>query len=203
MQDFNRDSIIAQRFTSARRKGYDTLEVDAYLERVAEYVGWMQGELAKHQATERSAIDVLLQARRVADETIAVAERDAAKIQRNAKDGLENARQDARRMLDDARAEADRALLSARAEAEAALERSRARIAELEAAATDRANEYNQLLERLRISVTESASDLRSAGSRLFEMADQFQFEVATKSEPIALDDDGSVDLRGNPVNVS
>ena len=92
MRGFTRDDIIAHRFTSGRRKGYDTLEVDGYLERLAEHVGWMQTELAKHQATERSALDVLLQAQRVADETVAAAQRDADTLRRNAECGLENAR---------------------------------------------------------------------------------------------------------------
>jgi DivIVA domain-containing protein len=203
MQDFNRDTIIAHRFTSSRRKGYDTLEVDGYLERVAEYVGWMQGELARHQATERSALDVLLQAQRVADETISTAERDAERIRQNAKDGLENARQDARRMLEEARTEADRTLLSAQVEAETALESSREQIAELDAAAAHRVDEHNRLVERFKISVNESASEVRLAGSRLLEMADQFQFEIAAKTEPIGISENEAADLQDRHVKVS
>jgi DivIVA domain-containing protein len=133
VREFTHDDIIAHRFTSGRRKGYDTLEVDSYLQRIAEYVGWMQQELVRHQATERTALDLLHKAQCVADETIETAERDAEKLRRNARVGLENARKDARAVLDAARADADRALLSARVQAEDDLERGRAQIAELEA----------------------------------------------------------------------
>jgi DivIVA domain-containing protein len=203
MRGFTRDDIIAHRFTSGRRKGYDTLEVDGYLERLAEYVGWMQTELAKHQATERSALDVLLQAQRVADETVAAAEREAAKLRRNAADGLENARQDARTMLDAARADADRTLLSARVEAEAELERSRARIAELEAAGAARLDEVNRLVEDLRSSAAGTAAQFRSAGSQLAEMADHFEFELATQGEGIGQHDSGLLDRNERPVEVA
>jgi hypothetical protein len=71
---------------------YDTtLEVDSYLQRIAEYVGWMQQELERHQATERTALDLLHKAQCVAYETIEAAERDAEKLRRNARVGLENA----------------------------------------------------------------------------------------------------------------
>jgi DivIVA domain-containing protein len=195
MRGFTRDDIIAHRFTSGRRKGYDTLEVDGYMERLAEYVGWMQTELAKHQATERSALDVLLQAQRVADETIAAAERDADKLRRNAASGLENARKDARALLDEARADADRALLSARVQAEAAVENSRAQIAELEAAGAARLDDVNRLVEDLRSTAAGTAAQFRSAGSHLAEMADHFEFELATRGEGIGRRSDESAEI--------
>ncbi len=203
MRGFTRDDIIAHRFTSGRRKGYDTLEVDGYLESLAEYVGWMQTELSRHQATERTALEVLLQAQRVADETMATAQRDADKLRRNAAEGLENARKDARAMLEAARADADRALLTARVQAESALERSRSQIAELEAAGLARSNEFNRLVEQLRSSAAATASELRSAGSRLAEMADHFEFELATRGEGIGVGDDGSIGLLEERVEVT
>jgi DivIVA domain-containing protein len=192
MRGFTRDDIIAHRFTSGRRKGYDTLEVDGYLERLAEYVGWMQSELAKHEATERAALDVLLQAQRVADETIAAAQRDADTLRRNAECGLENARTDARAMLDAARADADRALLSARVQAETAVENSRAQIAELEAAGAARLEEVNRLVEDLRSTAAGTAAQFRSAGSHLGEMADHFEFELATRGGGVVRADESA-----------
>jgi DivIVA domain-containing protein len=202
MQGFSRDDIIAHRFTTGRRKGYDTVEVDSYLERLAEYVGWMQTELAKHEAPERGAIDVLLQAQRVADETVAAAERDAEKLGRNAATGLENARQDARTMLDAARADADRTLLSARVQAEAELERGRTQLAELEAARAARQDEFNQLVEDLRSSAAGIAAQFRSAGSRLAEMADHVEFELAAQRDELGQHDNESVERNEERVEV-
>ncbi len=195
MRELSRDDIIAHGFTIGRRKGYDTLEVDGYLERLAEYVGWMQGELARHQASERTALDVLQQAQRVADETVATAQGDAAKLRQHAADGLENARQDARAMLDNARAEADRTLLSARVRAESTVEHTRSQIAELEAEGLARLDEANRLVGELRCFAAQSASDFRSAAARLIEMADQFEFESATRGERIVVHDAESIEL--------
>ena len=203
MRELTRDDIIAHRFTSGRRKGYDTLEVDGYMERLAEYVGWMQGELARHQASERTALDVLQQAQRIADETVAAAQRDAEKLRRNIADGLENARKDARSMLDAARAEADRTLLSARTQSESAVEHSRSQIAELEAAGMARSAEFNRLVEQLRSFAADCVSDFRSAGSRLVEMADHFEFELDTRAERIGVHDDESIDLGEERVEVT
>ena len=176
MHHFSREDIVAHRFTRRRRKGYDTVEVDGYLERIAEYVGWMQEELGRHQASERTALDVLQQAQRVADETVAAAQSEADKLRRNAAEGLENARRDARSTLDSARAEADRTLLSAQVQAESAVERSRSEIVELEAAGAARLESVNRIVEELRRATAECTADFRSAGSRLVEMADQFEF---------------------------
>jgi DivIVA domain-containing protein len=200
---FTRDDIIAHRFTSGRRKGYDTIEVDGYLERLAEYVGWMHAELARHQATERIALDVLQQAQRVAADTVAAAQDDAEKVRRKAASGMENARKDARAMLDAARSEADRTLLSARVQADAALERSRLQIADLEAAGMARSDEVNRLVEELRGSAVQSAAELRATGSRLVAMADHFEFEFAPRSEQIELRFDESVDLAEERVEVA
>ena len=194
MREFTRDDIIAHRFTSSRRKGYDTLEVDGYLERLAEYVGWMQTELARHQATERTALDLLHQAQRVADDTVAAAQRDADQLRQNAAAGLENARQDARAMLDAARAEADTTLLTARVRADTAIEQSQEQIAQLEAAGLARNKELDLVAEELRTSTAASAAELRAAGSRLVEMAEHFEFEAATRGEKIGVHNDRSID---------
>jgi DivIVA domain-containing protein len=214
MREFSRDDIIAHRFTSGRRRGYDTLEVDGYLERLAEYVGWMQGELARHRATERTALDVLQQAQRVADETVAAAQRDAEALRQNAAAALESAQQDAAAALesaqqdasstrDAARTEADRTLLSAQVQAESAVERSRSQIAELEAAGAERLDEVNRLIVELRRSAAECALDFRSAGSRLLEMADHFEFEFHAPGEAIAVHNDESVDFGEESVGVA
>jgi DivIVA domain-containing protein len=195
MQELSRDDIIGHRFTSGRRKGYDPVEVDAYLERLAEYVGRMQAELARHQASERTALEVLQQAQRVADETLTTAQRDAEKLRQNAADGLENARRDARSLLDAASAEADSTLLSARARAESAIEQGRTQIAELEAAGLARLGEARRLVEKMSNSAAECASDFRSAGSRLIEMADQFESEFDALREDVGLHDDSAVEL--------
>jgi DivIVA domain-containing protein len=200
VREFTHDDIIAHRFTSGRRKGYDTLEVDSYLQRIAEYVGWMQQELARHQATERTALDLLHKAQCVADETIAAAERDAEKLRHNARVGLENTRNDARAVLDAARADADRALLSARVQAEDDLERSRtqaeadldrarAQIAELEAASAARLDDVERLVNALNSYVADSAERIRSTGSRLVDVAEHFEYELAIRRQQIGYDE--------------
>jgi DivIVA domain-containing protein len=203
MQELSRDDIIGHDFTRARRKGYNPLEVDGHLERIAEYVGWMQAELARHRASERTALEVLQQAQRVADETMATAQRDAEKLRRNAAAGLENARRDARSMLDAARAEADSTLLSAQAQAESAIEQSSSQVAEFEAAGLARLDEANRLVEKMKISAAECASDFRSAGSRLIEMADQFESEFDAPREGIGMHDDVAVELDEPRVEVA
>ena len=137
MREFTSDDVVAHRFATGRRRGYDTLEVDEYLEHVAEYIGRLRAELDQFRATERVALDVLHHAQRVADETVTAANRDAEAVRRRTKAGLDGARAAARRMLDEARAEADRIVAPAQGRAEAALDESRARISELEAAAAD------------------------------------------------------------------
>lgn len=205
MQHFTRDEIIAHRFTSSRRKGYDTLEVDAYLEALAEYVGWIQGELARHQATERTALEVLQRAQRLADETIASAERDATTLRRQAVEGMENARKDARAMLDAARADADRTLLSARVHAEATVDGGEKRLAELEAKGVARTQEFERIIDGLRKAAAQAASEFRSAGAQLVQIAEHFDFEVATRGTGIGeSDDDGAVvELSGRTLEVS
>lgn len=203
MRGFAHDDIIAHRFASGRKKGYDALEVDGYLKRLAEYVGWMQGELAQHQATERTALDVLQQAQRVADETVASAQSEAEKLLRNAAAGLENARKDARTTLDAARAEADRTLLSARVQAESAIEDSRSQIAELEAKGAARLDEVNRLVEELRNAAADCASDFRSAGSHLIEMAERFDFELPSRVAGLDVHDNGSIELGEECVEVT
>lgn len=202
MQEFSRNDIVNHRFTSGRRKGYDPLEVDGYLERLAEYVGWMQGELARRQASERTALEVLQQAQRVADETVATAQRDADKLRQDTEIDVEEARQEAHSMLDAARAEADHTLLSARAQAESATEQARSQLAELEAAGQARLEEANRLVERMTTSAAVCASDFRSAGSRLIEMADQFESEFDAPCDQIHASDDVVVDLHETRVEV-
>ncbi len=72
MREFTREEIIANRFAQAR-KGYDPMAVDEYLEHLAEYVGWLRSELARHQGNERAAIELLSNAQRVADEKLMAA----------------------------------------------------------------------------------------------------------------------------------
>ena len=106
-------------------------------------------------------------------------------------------------MLDQARAEADRAVLSARVQAEADLERSRAQIAELEAAGAARLSEVNRLLEDLRTTAAGTAAQFRSAGSQLAELADHFEFELATQSDEIGQRSAGSLDRHEERIEVS
>ena len=203
MTEFTRDDIVAHRFITNRRKGYDPLEVDEYLTRLADHVGRMEAELVRHQASERAALDVLQQAQRVADETVAAAQRDAETLRQNAKHGLENAKKDARATLDAARAEADRALLSARVQAEAAVEHSKAQISELEASGVARTKEFDRIVEELRVAAAQSATELRSAGVRLVEMAEHFEFKLATGGEEIGMADDVSINSGENRVEVT
>ena len=185
MSEFSPAEIVSYRFTRGRRKGYDTLQVDGYLTRLAEHVARLEAELARLRTTERAALEVLQQAQVVAADTVAAAERDADSLRQNAKDGLENARRDASATLDAARAEADKTLLAARAQAEAAIEHKQLQISELEAARAARRNEFEHIVEELRESAAQSATELRSAGERLVEMAEHFEFELATGGEVI------------------
>ena len=52
MREFTREEIIANQFAQARR-GYDPIAVDAYLEHLAEYVGWLRNELAGAPSGQR------------------------------------------------------------------------------------------------------------------------------------------------------
>ena len=202
MSEFSPEEIIAYRFSSGRRKGYDTLQVDAYLERLAMHVGQMQEQLARQQATERTALEVLQQAQAIADETIAAAQRDAETLRQHAMEGLENAKKDAHATVNAAQAEADRTLLTARVQAEAAIERGQARVAELEAAGAARTKEFDMIVDDLRLSAARSAGELRSAGARLVEMAEHFEFELATRGEDIGSINGATIDLGEQRVEV-
>jgi DivIVA domain-containing protein len=196
MQEFTRDDITAHRF-SVRWKGYDTREVDAYLARLAEHVGSMQQELERNQAR---AVDVLLQAQRVADETVAAAQYEADTLRENAANGLENARTEAAAMLGAARTDADRTLLSARVHAEAAIDESRSKIAELEAEGLARTEEIDRIADELRKSAATSAAVLQSVGSRLIEMAEHFELQLAASRDGIT---DITPDPTISPTNAS
>lgn len=193
MSEFSPAEIVAYRFTPGRRKGYDTLQVDGYLTRLADHVARMEAELTRLRTTERAALEVLQQAQVIAAETVAAAERDADILRQNAKDGLENARRDASATLDAARVEADKTLLAARVQAEAAAEHHQLQISELEKARAARTNELEQIDEELTESATQSARELRSVGQRLVEMAEHFEFRLATGGEVIDAPDDGSL----------
>jgi hypothetical protein len=190
MRKFTPDGIKFRSFTSGRRKGYHTLEVDVYLEHLAEYVGWMQAELARSQETERTSLDVLIKAQRVADETATTAQRNAEQVVREAAEGVELARAEARQMLDDARVEADKIVLSAQVRAESWVQSSLSGIAELEAAGVERSKELERDAEELQNSVAESAAELRFAGLRLLEVAERYDFELPACDEAIDLDAD-------------
>jgi DivIVA domain-containing protein len=195
MRQFTQEGINSHRFTSRRRKGYDTLEVDMYLEHLAEYVDWTQVELARHQATERTALDMLRNAQCVADDTVAAARRNAERVLREAVEGTELARTEARRTLDDARAEGDRIVLSAQVRAESEVECSRSQIAELEVAGMERSMELEQVAAELKNSVAESTAELRFVGLRLLEVAERYDVEFTARDEVIELDG-GSHELR-------
>jgi DivIVA domain-containing protein len=183
MLEFSSEDIVAHRFTRTRRKGYDTLEVDRYLGRLAEHVGRMEAELDRLKATEWAALDTLQQAQHIAAETVAAARRDAEKLGQDARDGLENARKDALSMMGAARAEADKTLLAAQAQAEAAIETRQLRISELEVARIERTKRFDGIVGELSRSATQSATELRSTGTRLVEMAEHFEFRLATVEE--------------------
>ena len=183
MSEFSPEQIIAHRFTRGRRKGYDTLEVDGYLERLAVHVSRLEEELARHQATERTALEVLQHAQVVADETVAAAQREADTLRQHARKGLENTKKDAHAIFNAAQADADRTLLTARVQAETEIERGQAKVAELEAAGAARAKEYDLVVEELRTSAAQSAGELRAAGAQLAKMAEHFEFELATRGE--------------------
>ena len=195
MGEFSPENIVAYRFSTGRRKGYDTLQVDGYLQRLADHVGRLEAEVDRLQSSERAALEVLQQAQHVADETVAAARREADTLTQNARDGLENARKDALATVDAARVEADKMLLSARSKAEAVVERSQAQVSEIEAAGEVRANEYGEIVGELRDSAARSATELRSAGQRLVEMAEHFEFEFATNGENIDAADSEPIDL--------
>jgi len=202
MSEFSPEDIIAYRFTQGRRKGYDTLQVDSYLERLAVHVGRLEEELARHQATERTALEVLQHAQVVADETVAAAQREAEQLRRHAREGLENAKKDAHAIFNAAQADADRTLLTARVQAEAAIERGQAKVAELEAAGVARTKEYDLIVDELRMSAAQTAGELRSAGVRLVGMAEHFEFELATRGEIVETRTDDPVELSERPVQV-
>jgi DivIVA domain-containing protein len=201
MSEFSPEEIIAHRFTQSRRKGYDTLQVDGYLERLAVYVGHMQEQIARQQATERTALEMLQQAQIIADETVAAAQRDAETLRQHAMQGLENAKKDAQATVNAAQAEADRTLLTARVQAEAAIERAQAKVAELEAAGRARTKEFDMIVDESRASAAHTAGELRSAGARLVEMAEHFEFELATRGEEIGTSN-AAIDLGEQRVEV-
>jgi DivIVA domain-containing protein len=195
MREFTHEGINSHRFTSRRKKGYDTLEVDMYLEHLAEYVGWTQAELARHQETEQTALDLLRNAQSVAGETVAAARRNAEQVLRETAEGVELARTEARLTLDDARAEADMIVLSAQVRAESEVECIRSQIAELEVEGMERSMVLEQVAAELKNSVAESTAELRFVGLRLLEVAERYDVEFTARDEVIELDG-GSHELR-------
>lgn len=202
MREFTSDDVVARRFSTGRRRGYDTMEVDEYLEHLAEYIGRVRGELARHEATERAALDVLHHAQRVADETLATATRDADEVGRRAKAGIEGARTAARRMLDDARVEADRILASAQERAESMLDEGRSRLAGLEVAAAARTAELDAVADEVNRRVTETVASLRTQGNQLVERANRLELEAATRFDRLDLRDLEVIDLRDDSIDI-
>lgn len=183
MREFTREAIIANHFGQARR-GYDPIEVDEYLEDLAEYVGWQRAELARLQGNECAALELLRNAQRVADEKLMAAALGADQRRAAGEAELAAARAEAGRLLEAARCESDRIVASARSQAVTIEEESRERLAAIE-----------QLVDQLSRFVNDSAMDLRAGGARLLEVADGFQFELTARSESLGTGGH-TVDLR-------
>lgn len=197
MREFTPEAIVSHRFASGRKRGYDALEVDTFLAQVAEYVGWMQGELAQHHETERTALDMLSKARRVADETVGAAQRHAETIELEAAERAAQVQAEADDTLQDARVKADKIVLSAQVRAEADVQRSLSTVAENEAVGVARLHELERRAEKLKSSVAESTAELRFAGLRILELAERYDSELP---EHAPVDDvwGGSHELREN-----
>ena len=193
MRTFTPEQVLAHRFSSARHKGYDTIAVDGYLEQLAEYIGRLHGELALRQTSERSALELLQNARRSADRALLAAALTADQIRQAASAELAEAQAEAGRLLEHAREEAERIAAEARCEARRSLEQNQARIVALDQSAHARQQELQSMVDDLTRFVTESAFDLRSGASRIAEVADQLQFGVTARSDPL--------DLRGRSVD--
>ena len=196
IRGFTREEIIATHFGSVSRRGYDPMAVDEYLEHVAEYVGWLRNELARHQGNEGAALELLRNAQRVADEKLMAAALGADERRAAAESELLAARSEAGRLLGAlgptatkwSRRHRDPGCWSSRRRAGSVWARSRLLLVGV--LLKGHGTAWWPMRSHC---VSDTAIDLRTGGNRLQAMADQFQFDLTARSESFDVGDDAFV----------
>ena len=184
---FSPQQITDHRFEK-RRRGYDTAAVDQFIEDVARHVERLQNELAG-QATDRTALDLLNNAERIARDTRLGAEIDANRERETAARELDQARLVAAGLTDDGRSEAARIVREAEAEAGRIVTKANAHAGAIHQTATRQSAELRQKMQEVSEFITESAADLRLGASRLVETADRFESELTTRNKAVVQHD--------------
>lgn len=72
--------IVSHQFSQVRRNGYDPIEVDVFLERIATVIDQLNAEANERRGAEFKAVELLHHAQEVADRIIRTAEMRAALI---------------------------------------------------------------------------------------------------------------------------
>lgn len=162
--------IAAQRFEKSRR-GYDTAEVEQFLLRVAMHVESLEKQLAQ-RATDKTALDLLKNAERIAHDTRLGAEIDANRERSAAAGEVEQARLTAAGIVEDGRSEAARLVNDAHAQAAA-----------IHHGAKMQSEELRKETRNVSVFITDSVSDLRLGASRLVTMANQLESQLAERAD--------------------
>lgn len=168
MTAIGRQEIIEHRFETLWR-GYDKAEVNTFLALVADHVEWLQNELAG-QATDRTALDLLKKAERIAADTRLSAEIDAARERDVAAKELDDARLTATALIEQGQAEATRIVGEAHAQAVA-----------IHQTAAQQTTDMRLQAEKIGEFIKDSVTDLRLGASRLNELASHFEVDLSER----------------------
>lgn len=203
MTAVSRQDIVGTRFEK-RRRGYDPEAVDEFLRGIAQHIEELETQLAG-QATDKTALDLLKKAERIAHDTRLGAEIDANRERATAAGELEQARLTAAGIVQDGKNEAARLIDEANAQAAA-----------IHQAAALQSSGMKQDAAKVGEFITESAGDLRLGARRLAAMADQFEAELAKRggsakqaapapsssAAPITPPDTATTKTNGHPKNL-
>ena len=186
MRQFTPTEIITHRFAESRRRGYDTLAVDQYLEELAEYMGHLHRQVEAPVNDELSTRQVIANAHQVADDVFREATDRAASE-------LELARAEIEQVRRDAQCAAASVVATAQRQAQRILDDAFARAQTVERDASARLRDLDRMAGELARFVDNSTAELRSKASQMQEMADQLQFKMMTGTGSPSVDD---IDIR-------
>jgi cell division septum initiation protein DivIVA len=168
MREFRGHDVAGQVF-SLRRKGFDPVEVGAFLAEVGCWVDALLRRVAESERSERAAVLVLQKAQETADRAVLAAAVHADQVrsraEAEAQDLLAEARARADQIIRTSRAQADQALLAAAAEVSdlrRSAESARRNLAMAEAATVRFGQERAALLRRQADELLTAAEEIMS-----------------------------------------
>lgn len=187
MSEYSGADILARRFQVCRRKGYDTIEVDLFLEEIAGYVDELRSGLDEAQTTEFTAMAMLKGARQAADEVLMGSAVAASSVHEELKQQRANAEDEARTIVSGAQEIATDIVDKARAEADLVVQQQERDVAVLDETIEQRRAELASMGDAVAHLVHTSIDQLRESATSVTASADRLQVDILAKMDVIDL----------------